>query len=50
MKKSAITLIMIALTLGSSAYALEAAGTYEDARILAARHNKPLLIDFFTTW
>ena len=45
-----MALILIMVLLGSFAHAIEATGTYEDAKALAAKHNKPLLVDFFTTW
>jgi len=50
MKRSAVILILVSLALGSSADAIEATGTYAEARALAAQQNKPLLVDFFTTW
>jgi hypothetical protein len=50
MKRSTAILILFTLALGSSAGAIEATGTFEEARALAVENNKPLLVDFFTTW
>jgi hypothetical protein len=50
MKRSAAVLIIVSLILGSSALAIEATGTFAEARALAAQQSKPLLVDFFTTW
>ncbi|UCE66177.1 MAG: hypothetical protein JSU85_15225 [Candidatus Zixiibacteriota bacterium] len=50
MKRSAIALILITILGGSFAHAVEATGTFEEAKKIAARNNKPLLVDFFTTW
>lgn len=50
MKRSAMTLILIVILAGSLAHAIEATGTFDEAKAMAARNNKPLLVDFFTTW
>jgi hypothetical protein len=49
MKRSALALILIAIFGGSFVHAIEATGTFEEAKAMAARNNKPLLVDFFTT-
>lgn len=50
MKRSAMALILIAIFMVPSAYAIEATGTFTEAKATAAANNKPLLVDFFTTW
>ncbi|UCC78420.1 MAG: hypothetical protein JSW64_09025 [Candidatus Zixiibacteriota bacterium] len=50
MKRSTMALILITIFMASSAHAIEAAGTFTEAKATAAKNNKPLLVDFFTTW
>lgn len=50
MKRSAMALILVAVFMASSAHAIEATGTFMEAKATAAANNKPLLVDFFTTW
>ncbi len=50
MKRSAMALILIAIFAGSFAHGFEATGTFEEAKAMAVRNNKPLLVDFFTAW
>ncbi len=50
MKRSAMALILVAIFMASSAHAIEATGTFMEAKATAAANNKPLLVDFFTTW
>lgn len=50
MKRSAMALILVAVFMASSAHAIEATGTFMEAKATAVANNKPLLVDFFTTW
>jgi hypothetical protein len=50
MNKSAVALIVAALMALTSVNAMEATGTLADAQAMAARDNKPLLVEFYTEW
>lgn len=50
MKRSAVVSVLVMLVLASSVSAIEATGTFAEARALAVQQGKPLLVDFFTTW
>jgi hypothetical protein len=50
MRTSVTLLILAAMAIGSSAIAMEATGTYAEAKTMAIENSKPLLVDFFTSW
>jgi hypothetical protein len=50
MNKPAVALIVATLTAMTSVHAMEATGTLADAQAMAARDNKPLLVEFYTEW
>ncbi len=50
MKKTAALLTLLIFAVGPAALAVEDAGSYAEAKAMAAELNRPLLIDFFTEW
>ncbi len=50
MKKTAALLALLIFAAGPAALAVEDAGSFAEAKAMAAELNKPLLVDFFTTW
>ncbi len=50
MKKTAALFTLLIFAAGPAALAVEDAGSFAEARAMAAELNKPLLVDFFTTW
>ncbi len=50
MKKTAALLTLLVFATGPAALAVEDAGSFAEAKAMAAELNKPLLVDFFTEW
>ncbi|MEE9555154.1 MAG: hypothetical protein V3W18_12750 [candidate division Zixibacteria bacterium] len=50
MRRTALIAALLILVLGVSVYAKEDPGSYADAKAMAAKLDKPLLVNFFTTW
>lgn len=50
MKKTAALLALLIFAAGPAALAAEDAGSFAEAKSRAAELNRPLLVDFFTTW
>ena len=50
MKKSASLLALMLMMFGLTAQAAASPDTFADAKVMAKELNKPLLLDFFTTW
>ena len=50
MKKTAALLTLLIFAAGPTALAVEDTGSFAEAKAMAAELNKPLLVDFFTTW
>ena len=50
MKKMAALLALLVFGAGSSALAVEDAGSFAEAKSLAAELNRPLLVEFYTEW
>lgn len=50
MKKTAALLTLLVFVAGPAAVAVEDAGSFAEAKAMAAELNKPLLVDFFTEW
>jgi hypothetical protein len=50
MKKAVVLTMLLVFALGTGAWAVEATGSFAEAKAMAAKLDKPLLVDFFTTW
>ncbi len=50
MKKTAALLTLLVFAAGPTALAVEVAGSFAEAKSMAAELNRPLLVDFFTEW
>ncbi len=50
MKKTAALLALLVFATGPAALAVEDAGSFGEAKEMAAKLNKPLLVEFYTTW
>lgn len=50
MKKSVSLLALLLLMFGLTAQAVANPDTFADAKVMATELNKPLLLEFFTTW
>lgn len=50
MKKTAALLVLLVFATGPAVLAVEDAGSFAEAKAMAAELNKPLLVDFFTEW
>lgn len=50
MKRPAMALVLAILMGASYAYGSGFSGTFAEAKALADRENKPLLVDFFAEW
>ena len=50
MTKSAIAVVLMILMGVPFAHAATATGTFAEAKAMAARDNKPLLVDFYAEW
>lgn len=50
MKKSASFLVLLLMMFGLTAQAVANPDTFTDAKAMATELNKPLLLDFYTTW
>lgn len=50
MKKTAALFTLLVFAAGPAALAVEDPGSFAEAKAMAAELNRPLLVDFFTTW
>lgn len=50
MTKSALAMVLMILMGISFAHAAIATGTFAEAKAMATRENKPLLVDFYAEW
>jgi len=50
MKKALVLAMLLIFALGTGVSAVETPGTLDEAKAMAIELNKPLLVDFFTTW
>ena len=50
MKKAAVLTVLLIPGLLSAAFAVEATGSFAEAKAMAVESGKPLLVDFSTSW
>ncbi len=50
MKKTAALFTLLVFAAGPAALAVEDAGSFAEAKSMAAELNRPLLVNFFTVW